>query len=108
MCEYSDLIQKYYGNDVWAKVAFNSINRDVNSVIFDDWRRYVESDYLKNQNIKLITVYLNKTNHTIKPSIQSSHYENNIKQEDCDIVFNYNEDYSNFTTLVELIKNALI
>lgn len=88
--KYNDLYQKDY------------------NIIIDDWRRYIESDYLKEQgDFKIIKVYLEKEGLKNNPSKGSAHYENNIKKEDCDIVFKYDKNYSNFEELIGLIQDAI-
>ena len=49
--------------------------------------------------------------HMVNPvnfSRLKSIYENNIKKEQCDIIFKYDKDYSNFEELIGLIENAII
>lgn len=83
------------------------MNKDFNIVI-DDWRRNIESDYLNEKDdFKIIKIYLEKEGLKSTPSKGSAHYENNIKKEDCDIVFKYDKKYSNFEELIGLIENAI-
>lgn len=109
VCAYSDFIQEFYGPEIWSKTAYDYIEKGT-TVIFDDWRRYTESDFLENQeDINLLTIYLdiekdvNASNQI--PSKGSSHYEGIINPEDCDIYFKYKSDYSNFNELIQLITN---
>lgn len=110
-CAYSDMIQQFYGPSIWGKIAYRSLNKDATTII-DDWRRYTESDYLKNQkDINVITLYLDieKTETSVDnvPSEGSSHYEGMIKAEDCDLYFKYKSNYSNFNDLIQLITDHL-
>lgn len=107
VCSYSDLIQQFYGPEVWAKTTYDSIEKG-STIVIDDWRRYTESDYLKNQeDVNILTLYLDREKDEISsiivPSSGSSHYEDIIKPDDCDIHFVYKSDYSNFNELLQLI-----
>ena len=111
VCAYSDLIQQFYGPNIWGKTTYSSITIG-STVVIDDWRRYIESDYLKNQeDVNVTTLYLDieKTSDTVDniPSKGSAHYEGEIKPEDCDLYFKYKSDYSNFNELIQLITNHL-
>lgn len=110
------MVQEFYGNEIWADILKNDNLKTINlkkevpdnyTIIVDDWRRPTESDYLLNSEFNIIKVYLSKEGVKQKPSKGSSHYEGLIKPEDCDIVFTYNEDYSNFEEIIGLIQNAI-
>ena len=51
-------------------------------------------------------LYLEKEDFAVKPSTNSTNYEGKISKEDCDIVFKYKSDYSNFEEIIGLIKDA--
>lgn len=109
-CLVSDLVQEVYGNNVWAERLYTSLNQTFHSTfIVDDWRRYIESDYLSSkEDLNIIKVYL--TIEGLKPkdkSKVSSSYEFNIKPEDCDLHLTYKQDYSNFKDIVNVITNKL-
>lgn len=108
-CIISDTAQKIYGENIWAAKAYSNISSGFSNslFIFDDWRRHIESDYLKSKSdLKVITVFLTKEGITpVQASEESSAYENNIKAEDCDLHLVYKEDYSNYQEIIEsLIK----
>ena len=111
VCAYSDMIQQFYSPNIWSETTYSFITKG-STVVIDDWRRLIESDYLKNQkDINVITLYLDieKTSTTTDntPSKGSAHYEGGIKPEDCDLYFKYKSDYSNFNELIQLITNHL-
>lgn len=110
ICSFSELIQKYYTEQVWIKYFLNKHRCRISEpylLIVDDWRRYIESSYLEANNIECIKVYLSKHNANKQASELSSMYENNIKKEDCDIVFEFTEDHSNISDVIEIISNRL-
>lgn len=110
VCSLSDMIQEYYGQEIWADVLYSDIvsQKDVSNIVIDDWRRNIESDYLINKSeFNIIKVYLEKEGLKSKPSKGSSQYEGQILPESCDITFKYDKNYSNFEELIGLIQNAL-
>lgn len=107
MCDFSDLIQAYYGKYIWASQVYNDI-KDNQIVIVDDWRRLTESDFLEmKEDVVVTTIYLSKPDKQVNPSEKSSSYEGNIHPGHCDIQFTYNSDYSNFEDVIGLIQNAI-
>lgn len=117
VCSVSDMLQDYYGLDIWGQALYEDIFAYVTkhvkpeesyNIVIDDWRRPLESEYLINKNtFNVIKVYLDKEGKKSKASKGSSHYEGQIKPEDCDIVFTYTKNYSNFDELIGLIQNAI-
>lgn len=117
VCSLSDMVQEYYGTEVWGQVVYDEVFQYVTknvkedetyTLIIDDWRRKVESDYLEKQGtFNVIKVYLEKEGLKSKASKGSSHYEGQITPEDCDIVFKYDKKYSNFEELIGLIKDVI-
>ena len=113
-CEFSDFIQKFYGDQIWAdivhQVLIKNSEKDENyTVVIDDWRRHNESDYLINTNAyKVLKVFLNKETPNKLQSKATSKFEGQIKPEDCDLVFNLKNDYSNYEEIIESIKNHVI
>lgn len=111
----SELVQDIYGPEIWAQLAYEScqtFNKIVNTeiFIFDDWRRPIENSYFETkEDINLIKVYISKQERRIieRLSDTSESYEGLIKSDQCDIVFEFNEDWSNSKELIELIKNKL-
>lgn len=117
VCSISDLVQEFYGEDVWATMLHEHLlhlaqkhNQEYNqpfNIVIDDWRRLIESNYFEQQGFfKITKVFLDKEGVKNKPSKKSASYEGNIKETDCDIVFKYDENYSNFEELIGLIQNA--
>lgn len=108
VCEVSDLIQKYFGKHIWAKLVLDNAKQGHSTIVIDDWRRPTELEYLKSQpNVNLLTVYLDKENHNKTSSSISSSYEGLINKEDCDFSFTYTSDYSNFEQLVSILSHEL-
>lgn len=107
-------MQEYYGENIWAEHVHGYLKNiaskiETNSVfVIDDWRRLVESNYLENQgDFNIIKIYLEREGLKSTPSKSSSHYEGQIKPEDCHIVFKYDKKYSNFEEIIGLIQNAI-
>lgn len=115
VCDLSDMVQKFYGEEVWAEIVHTDLLQRVeknpseaHNIVIDDWRRLIESDYLhKQEKFNLVKVYLKKKGLKKKASKASASYEGQIKPEDCDIVFEFTEDYSNYDEVIELIKAKL-
>ena len=110
-CDFSDLIQKYYTDQIWADIVHQVLTKNAEkeenyTVVIDDWRRHNESDYLINTNAyKILKVFLNKETSQKLQSKTASKFEGQIKPEDCDIVFTLKDDYSNYQEIIEGIKN---
>lgn len=108
--EYSDLVQEFISPQVWANAAYLSILDKVNNnkpyscnvFIFDDFRREIEYDYLKEQlpSFNIITIYLDKEG--IKNQVSTS-YEGQLKDFNFTYTFTFTEDYKNFDDLVDLV-----
>lgn len=117
VCALSDMMQVFYGQQIWGQVLYDDIKTQADkhlvdnpsyTVVIDDWRRLIESKFLEDQgDFNIVKVYLEKEDLKNKPSKGSSHYEGQIKPEDCDIVFKYDKKYSNFEELIGLIQNAI-
>lgn len=115
-CDLSELVQKFYGEEVWAQHLHDLLEHDSNKdtdkpycVVIDDWRRLIESNYFEEkQKFNLIKVYLQKEGYSAKKLKGSSgNYEGKISPSDCDIVFKFKEDYSNTPELIDAIKSFI-
>lgn len=111
VCEYSDLLQKYLGKDIWAKLAIDTINyKDYSYFIIDDLRRPIELEHLRKQIgvENILTVYLSKEGAATPMSADSSKgYEGLLNKEDFDINFTFNSDWSNTPDLLKAITERL-
>lgn len=111
VCEYSDLLQKYLGKDIWAKLANDTIDyMDAQYFIIDDLRRPIELEYLRKhvgvENI--LTVYLSKEGAATQMLSDSSKgYEGLLNKDDFDINFTFNADWSNTPDLLKTITERL-
>lgn len=115
LCDFSILMQKYYGTNIWGQTAISNIsefNEDI--IVIDDLRRPDEYDILRKQyGENLITVYLDKVdvenkqrNENLSEAAQA--FEAKLKKEDMDLSFTFNEDWSNIDELFEKIKTKLV
>ena len=109
VCDISDTIQKYYTDEIWGELVYKQIQKSTaNSIVIDDWRRLTESNCLeKKKEFNIIKVFLQKPDKYVQPSEGSLKYEGALKPSDCDIVFTYDDSYSNFEELIGLIKNEI-
>lgn len=111
ICDYSDLLQKYFGVTYWASQTTSFIN-DADSKVFviDDLRRPIELDYLRKQfgAENVITVYLTKED-AVKPLLNGTSlaYEGLLDPNEFDIQFEFNSDWSNTTDLIKTITERL-
>lgn len=115
--EYSDLIQEFISPQVWAHAAYLSILDKVNNnlpytrnnlpythniFIFDDFRREIEYNYLKDElpSFNIITVYLDKDD---EKNQVSTTYEGQLKDFAFTHKFTFDNDYNNFNNLIDLV-----
>lgn len=108
--QYSDLIQEFISPQVWAHASYLSILDKVNNnepytcnvFIFDDFRREIEYNYLKNElpSFDIITVYLDKEG---EKNQVSTAYEGQLKDFDFTHKFTFDNDYNNFDELIDLV-----
>lgn len=108
--EYSDLIQEFISPQVWAHSAYLSILDKVNNnlpythnvFIFDDFRREIEYDYLKEElpSFNIITLYLDKEG---EKNQVSTAYEGQLKNFDFTHKFTFDTKYNNFNNLINLV-----
>lgn len=103
--DYSDLIQKHFGETVWAELLLNKLYYPL--TIVDDWRREIESNYLvKYSNARVLKVYLEKED---MHDNQESTYENLIDPKTCNLHLIFDKDRSNFEeikeSVIKLIEN---
>ena len=107
--EYSDLIQEFISPQVWAHSAYLSILDKVNNLpythnvfIFDDFRREIEYDYLKEElpSFNIITLYLDKEG---EKNQVSTAYEGQLKNFDFTHKFTFDTKYNNFNNLINLV-----
>ena len=108
--EYSDLIQEFISPQVWAHAAYLSILDKINDnlsytpdiFIFDDFRREIEYDYLKEElpSFNIITLYLDKES---EKNQVSTTYEGQLKDFAFTHKFTFGNDYNNFNNLIDLV-----
>ena len=113
--EYSDLIQEFISPQVWAHAAYLSILDKVNNnlhytrnvFIFDDFRREIEYDYLKEElpSFNIITLYLDKEGE--KNQVSTS-YEGQLKEFNFTHKFTFDNDYNNFDNLIDLVLEDIL
>lgn len=115
--ETSDQLQNIINENLWAgyarrDIVFKTINQNNTNndciLIYDDFRRPLEYNYLK-KNLdpkiyNIITVYLDKEGN--KSQVNTSH-EGQLIDFPFDIKFTFKEDYSNIDKLFSEIKNLL-
>lgn len=115
--ETSDQLQNIINENLWAgyarrDIVFKTINQNNTNndciLIYDDFRRPLEYNYLK-KNLdpkiyNIITVYLDKEGN--KSQVNTSH-EGQLIDFPFDIKFTFKEDYSNIDELFSEIKNLL-
>ena len=115
--ETSDQLQNIINENLWAgyarrDIVFKTINQNNTNnhciLIYDDFRRPLEYNYLK-KNLdpkiyNIITVYLDKEGN--KSQVNTSH-EGQLTDFPFDIKFTFKEDYSNTDELFSKIKNLL-
>ena len=111
ICDYSDLLQKYFGVTYWASQTTSFINdADLKVFVIDDLRRPIELDYLRKQfgAENVITVYLTKED-AVKPLLNGTSlaYEGLLDPNEFDIQFEFNSDWSNTTDLIKTITERL-
>lgn len=101
VCDVSDLYTKVTNTDIWGRVAYEYILQaeadGFEVVVFDDWRRYSESDFLKCQeDLDITTLQLTKKGIEFVASSGSvASFEGNIQPLDCDLTFEFTDDWSN-------------
>lgn len=111
LCDYSDLIQKHFGENYWAICMTDYIaDSDYDYIIIDDLRRPIELDFLKQAigEENILTVYLTKADKGVaKLSQTSSNYEGQLDSSKFDIQFEFNSDWSNTNELIDIIKSKI-
>lgn len=114
LCEFSIMIQKYYGVQVWGKAAAETLlETDANIIFIDDLRRKDELIALKEVfKEDLIVIQLDKedvdeTQINKELSSAAQAFESKLGIEDIDYKFTFNSDWSNTEDLVELIKKLI-
>ena len=114
LCEFSIMIQKYYGVQVWGKAAAETLqDTDANIIFIDDLRRKDELIALKEVfKEDLIVIQLDKedvdgtqVNKELSSAAQA--FESKLGFEDIDYQFTFNSDWSNTQELVELIRKLV-
>lgn len=112
LCDYSDLLQKHFGKDCWAKAMSYAIEQSKEKYIFvDDLRRPIELDYLIKEHGKenILTVYLTKEDtEEVVLSDSSSAYEGQLDPNTFDIQFKFTSDWNNTDELITLINTKLV
>lgn len=111
ICDYSDVMQKHFGDNYWASLAEDFINdTDYEVFVIDDVRRPIEFNYLRKQfgAENVLTVYLTKQD-AVKPVLTGSavNYEGLLNPADFDIQFEFNSDWSNSPDLIKTITERL-
>lgn len=114
LCDFSVLMQKYYGKGIWGASAADDIEEYEADVVFiDDLRRPDELEVLRQRfGEKLITIYLDKedvdsveTNQQLSEAAQK--FESKLSKEDLDHTFTFTSDWSNTSDLLALIKSKI-
>lgn len=114
LCDFSLMIQKYYGVQVWGKAAANTLlDSDANIIFIDDLRRKDELNVLKQEfKENLIVISLDKedvdqlqVNNDLSTAAQA--FESKLEDSDFDYKFTFNSDWSNTEDLVELINKVI-
>ena len=114
LCEFSLLVQKYYGIDVWGKAAANTLlESDANIIFIDDLRREDEFQVLK-ETFKqdLIVISLDKEdvdNNFVKSQLSDAAkaFEAKLNSDHFDYSFTFNSDWSNTPELIKLVKSLI-
>lgn len=112
-CEGSEFISSLTSPKIWGQLAaVNILKKEAegfSTVIFDDWRRLIESEELeKNPNFKVIKVYLDKEGiEQYSGTAATESFEGQLSKDDCDISFMYDSEWSNTNELVQYLKNYI-
>ena len=114
ICDYSNVLQKHLGDDVWAvifcKMASILSQQGIKYLIVDDLRRYTELEYLKKQIgvENTLSIFLDK-NDLVKPVFKGSaaSFEGLLKPEDFDLTFNFDANWSNTQELLDRVHVLL-
>lgn len=111
ICDYSNVLQKHFGDNYWASLAEDFINDvDYEFIVIDDVRRPIELNYLRKQfgTENVLTVYLTKED-AVKPVLTGSSlgYEGQLDPNEYDIQFEFNSDWSNSKDLIKTITERL-
>ena len=113
VCDVSDLYTKVTNTEIWGRVAYEYILQAEKDgfeiVVFDDWRRFSESDYLKQQeDLDITTLYLSKEGVEFVPSSGSvASFEGNISANDCDLAFEFTSNWDNTPELDSVLSTYL-
>lgn len=114
VCDFSLLMQKYYGTYVWGNCAADDIaDYEADVVFIDDLRRKDELDILRKRfGDKLIVIRLEKEDvdpTTVVTQLSSSAqaFENKLSDEDIDETFVFNKDWSNTSELLALVNKYI-
>ena len=114
LCDFSILVQKYYGVDVWGQTAVSTLLESTAEVIFiDDLRRKDELKVLKETfGDNLVVIKINKedvdeTQVNKNLSQAALEFESKLESSDIDYSFTFNSDWSNMKDLEQLIKNIV-
>lgn len=114
LCDFSLMIQKYYGVQVWGKAAANTLLESTANIIFiDDLRRKDELNVLKQTfGDDLIVIELDKedvdktqVNNELSTAAQA--FESKLDRSNFDYTFTFNSDWSNTPDLVKLINTII-
>lgn len=114
LCDFSIMMQKYYGTEVWGKTAANFLlQSDANVIFIDDLRRKDELSILKETfGDDLIVISLDKID-VDSASVQTElseaarQFESKISRENVDHFFTFNEDWSNTPELITLVRSLI-
>jgi hypothetical protein len=111
ICDYSDLLQIYFGETYWASLTEDFINNtDEEVYVIDDLRRPIELEYMKKHfgEENVITVYLTRQG-AVKPTLSATAlgYEGKLDPNEFDIQFEFTSDWSNTNDLIKSITERL-
>lgn len=108
-CDFSFLLQKFYGDSVWGDTLCRQIiqwDKEDFSLVIDDWRRWLEAEpILSLEGFNTVTVYINKEGGGKNLPGSAAQFEGQIKPESCDLVVNMNKDFSNYQEVLDNIIN---
>lgn len=112
ICDYSDVIQKHFGDKVWGlQLYYNYKNFDVDYLIVDDFRRLSEFSGLasKVDSKDIFTIFLKKEDYKYESFNSSSdNYERQLDSSSFDLELSYKNDYSNTNEIIDTIVSYVL
>lgn len=116
LCDFSLLVQKYYGKNIWGNLAIESLSstEDLDVIVIDDLRRKDELDVLKEYfKDDLFVISLSKEDLTSTEVIDNlseaaKSFEGGLESSDFDYEFTFKKDWSNTEDLISYIKENVL